>query len=129
MYITPEQVIAHFDNKELPRIDKDTIDNNKINMITDRVNNVINSYFLTAGITNPDQSAIDFAKYIGLDLFAFYAADRVIEGVQKKYDEAMSQLKQVASGKLRLGEQASGSENEPGKQKKVGMFNVKLTRV
>jgi phage gp36-like protein len=129
MYITPEQVIEFFDEKDLPRTKEKTIDNNKVNMITDRANNVIDSHFLTAGITNPDQSAIEFAKFIGFDLFAFYAFENVTKGVQDKYDRAISQLKQIASGKLRLGEQASGSENEPGKQKKVGMFNVKLTRV
>ena len=61
MYITPEQVIEYFVEKDLPRSDKQTIDNKKIQMITDRVNNVINSHFLTAGITNSNQSAIDFA--------------------------------------------------------------------
>ena len=118
-YATQANLVDRFGETELVQLTDratppaGTIDATVVTRALTDADNKINSY-LAARYTLPFASVPEILLQLACDIARYYLyEDRVTEIVQKRYDNAIAQLRDISAGKASLGLDAEGDVAAP----------------
>lgn len=112
MYSTLEDYITEFGSDDIPSNDED-----RVLKSLDRASRLINTYARSGGMSIPlEGEALESVRGHVLDIARYFAwSDSPTEVMRKRYEDAISFLERVATGKIRLvvntGNKQSGFSN------------------
>jgi phage gp36-like protein len=122
MYFTLSELQEYFGERGLPR----EFNDQDFDLVHSRTANQVESYLRSAGLEIPvvDPKALDILKGPAMDIACYHAwagAAQPSENVKNRYTDAVSWLREVASGKVRI-------KTDEQESRKSGFHNVRIIR-
>lgn len=122
MYFTLAELQEYFGNRGLPT----GFNADDFTLVHDRTAHQIESYLRSAGLEIPitDASALAILKGPAMDIACYHAwggAAQPSENVKNRFTDAVSWLREVASGKVRI-------KTDEQESRKSGFHNVRIIR-
>ena len=130
-YISQKDLASAFDEQDFPRNDDGNPDTCRINESISYAESITDSYVRSAGIDTPVayESGIAQLRAPVLDIAWYRIQDHPSETVKERYEQAVSWLKDLAKGIVKLpAAPAAPGETPESSGKAYGLSNIRVVR-